>query len=234
MPSRHNIRWRASDNKELAYAVRAFNAKRTKMINKNPLLEEYLPPKIEIDSLKQSIETRREYNNKIKSLKRFNAKSAELIKTNKGLILTKYEINEVRIKVRAINVRRAYERKRANVSTETGTMGAIENANLKKKSFNINTIDNWGKYVETVEKQVHQKYYDEKKDRYKANFITALNDMFGSRANKIIDMISELDAETVVDLYYKDPILQIDFVYDPLEMDERLTAIEEHLERYVS
>ena len=34
-------------------------------------------------------------------------------------------------------------------------------------------------------------------------------------------------------MYYDDPILQIDFIYDPLEMQVKIDAMKEHLTDYL-
>lgn len=34
-------------------------------------------------------------------------------------------------------------------------------------------------------------------------------------------------------MYYNDPVLQIDFIYDPLEMEVIIESMEEHLNEYL-
>lgn len=236
MQKRYNIKWRESDEKELSKAVRKFNAKRTRLLKQVPELEEFLPPKQSVKTLRESIKTRRDFRNEINSIERFMQKGAEKpIVTAEGVKTTAYEKKELGIKIRAINARRAAERKRANVSTEKGTMGTIRANNLQPKQVNIDKIkkSDWNKFVESVEKQARDNYSQEKYERYKENFIKGLENAFGESGAELVALAEQIDPETLSQMYFDDPILQIDFIYDPLEMQVKIDAMTEHLQGYL-
>lgn len=236
MQKRYNIKWRDSDEKELSKAVRKFNAKRTRLLKQVPELEEFLPPKQSVKALRDSIKTRRDFRNEINSIERFMQKGAEKpIVTAEGVKTTAYEKKELGIKIRAINARRAAERKRANVSTEKGTMGTIRANNLQPKQVNIDKIkkSDWNKFVESVEKQARDSYSQEKYERYKENFIKGLENAFGESGAELVALAEQIDPETLAQMYFDDPILQIDFIYDPLEMQVKIDAMTEHLQGYL-
>ena len=236
MQKRYNIKWRESDKKELSKAVRKFNAKRTRLLKQVPELEEFLPPKQSVKTLRESIKTRRDFRNEINSIERFMQKGAEKpIVTAEGVKTTAYEKKELGIKIRAINARRAAERKRANVSTEKGTMGTIRANNLQPKQVNIDKIkkSDWNKFVESVEKQARDSYSQEKYERYKENFIKGLENAFGESGAELVALAEQIDPETLSQMYFDDPILQIDFIYDPLEMQVKIDAMTEHLQGYL-
>ena len=236
MQKRYNIKWRESDEKELSKAVRKFNAKRTRLLKQVPELEEFLPPKQSVKTLRESIKTRRDFRNEINSIERFMQKGAEKpIVTAEGVKTTAYEKKELGIKIRAINARRAAERKRANVSTEKGTMGTIRANNLQPKQVNIDKIkkSDWNKFVESVEKQARDSYSQEKYERYKENFIKGLENAFGESGAELVALAEQIDPETLSQMYFDDPILQIDFIYDPLEMQMKIDAMTEHLQGYL-
>ena len=236
MQKRYNIKWRESDEKELSKAVRKFNAKRTHLLKQVPELEEFLPPKQSVKTLRESIKTRRDFRNEINSIERFMQKGAEKpIVTAEGVKTTAYEKKELGIKIRAINARRAAERKRANVSTEKGTMGTIRANNLQPKQVNIDKIkkSDWNKFVESVEKQARDSYSQEKYERYKENFIKGLENAFGESGAELVALAEQIDPETLSQMYFDDPILQIDFIYDPLEMQVKIDAMTEHLQGYL-
>lgn len=236
MQKRYNIKWRESDEKELSKAVRKFNAKRTRLLKQVPELEEFLPPKQSVKALRESIKTRRDFRNEINSIERFMQKGAEKpIVTAEGVKTTAYEKKELGIKIRAINARRAAERKRANVSTEKGTMGTIRANNLQPKQVNIDKIkkSDWNKFVESVEKQARDSYSQEKYERYKENFIKGLENAFGESGAELVALAEQIDPETLSQMYFDDPILQIDFIYDPLEMQVKIDAMTEHLQGYL-
>lgn len=236
MQKRYNIKWRDTDEKALAKAVRKFNAKRTRLLKQVPELEEFLPAKLSTKELKKTIKTRRDFNNEINSIERFMQKGAEKpIVTKEGVKTTAYEKREIGIKVRAINARRAAERKKANVSTEKGTMGTIRANNLLPKQVNLDKIkkSDWRKFVESVEKQARDSYSADKYERYKENFIKGLENAFGEKGKALQALSQQIDPETLTQMYYDDPILQIDFIYDPIEMQTKIDAMTEHLEMYL-
>lgn len=235
MQKRYNIKWRDTDEKELAKAVRKFNAKRTRLIKQVPELEEFLPPKQSTKDIKNAIKTRRDYNNALNSLERFMRKGAEKpIITKEGIKTTAYEKKEIEIKVRAINQRRAVELKKAAPSTEKGTMGTVRNNNLKPKKYDIDKIkkSDWEKFKESVEKQARDSYFQNKYERYKENFMKALENVFGEKGKKLQEIVKQIPAEQLTQMYYDNPILQIDFIYDPLEMQVKIDAMVEHLNNY--
>lgn len=236
MQKRYNIKWRDTDKKELAKAVRKFNAKRTRLIKQVPELEEFLPPKQSTKDIKNAVKTRRDFINALNSLERFMRKGAEKpIVTKEGVKTTEYEKREIEIKVRAINQRRAAELKKAAPSTEKGTMGTVRNNNLRPKKYDIDKIkkSDWKKFVESVEKQSKDSYNANKYERYKNNFMKGLENAFGEKGRELIDIVEQMNAETLVQMYYDDPILQIDFIYDPLEMEVKIDTMIDHLTAYL-
>lgn len=236
MQKRYNIKWRDTDEKELAKAVRKFNAKRTRLIKQVPELEEFLPPKASTKEIRKSVQTRRDLKNELNAIERFMRKGAEKpIVTKEGIKTTVYEKKEIAIKVRAINQRRSAELKKAAPSTEKGTMGTIRENNLKPKKYDIDKIkkSDWKKFVESVEKQSRDSYAANRYERYKDNFIKGLENAFGEKGAELIEIAKQINAETLTQMYYDDPILQIDFIYDPLEMQVKIDAMEEHLTDYL-
>ena len=236
MQKRYNIKWRESDEKELAKAVRKFNAKRTRLLRQVPELEEFLPAKISTKEIREQVKTRRDLKNELNSIERFTRKGAEKpIVTKEGIKTTAYEKKEIEIKVRAINARRAAERKRANVSTEKGTMGTIRENNLRPKQVDINKVkkSDWEMFKKSVEKQARDSYFQDKYERYKENFMKGLENAFGEKGKELQEIVEQIPAEQLTQMYYDNPILQIDFIYDPLEMDVKIEAMTEHLTGYL-
>ena len=89
MQKRYNIKWRDTDEKELAKMVRKFNAKRTRLLKQVPELEDFLPPKQSTKDIKNAVKTRRDFNNAMNSLDRFMRKGAEKpIVTKEGVKTT--------------------------------------------------------------------------------------------------------------------------------------------------
>ena len=67
-------------------------------------------------------------------------------------------------------------------------------------------------------------------ERYKENYIKGLYNVFGAKGNKIIRIVENIPPDKFTDLFYNDPVLQLDFIYDPIEVDLKIESIVEHLE----
>lgn len=227
----YNIKWRKTDRQKISNTVRQFNAKITRTLKKHPEFAPYLPEKITIKELTGTIKTRKDFNRKVNSLSRFLKRGAEKPYTSKsGIKTTLWERKEIGYKVAQINRQRSLERKRANVSTYKGTMGSIQANNLNPKKYNIDKIrpHEWNKFIETVEKQIKSNYNYEKMERYKENYIKGLYNVFGEKSKAIVKIVNNIPPDKFTDLFYDDPVLQLDFIYDPIEIDLKIESLIEH------
>lgn len=235
MPRQYNIKWRNKDKTRLSNTVRQFNAKITRMLKKNPELAPYLPERWTVQGLMDTIQTRQDFNREIKSARRFLEPGAETPVTSAtGIRTTRWEKREIGIKVGVINRRRNRELKKMNPTTEKGTMGTIRENNLRPKKYDIDKIkaSDWDMFVYGVEKQIMSGYTAQKNELYKQNFIKAVKTAFGSKGTEIVEMAQSIPADILVELYYNDPVLQVEFIYNPLEMQIKIDNIVEHLEPY--
>lgn len=235
MPRQYNIKWRNKDKTRLSNTVRQFNAKITRTLKKNPELAPYLPERLTVQGLRDKIKTRQDFNLEVNSARRFLKPGAETPVTSAtGIRTTKWEKREVGIKVGVINRRRNRELKKMNPTTEKGTMGTIRENNLRPKKYDIDKIkaSDWDMFVYGVEKQIMSGYTAQKNELYKQNFIKAVKTAFGSKGTEIVEMAQSIPADILVELYYNDPVLQVEFIYNPLEMQIKIDNIVEHLEPY--
>ena len=235
MPRQYNIKWRNKDKTRLSNTVRQFNAKITRTLKKNPELAPYLPERLTVQGLRDKIQTRQDFNREIKSARHFLKPGAETPVTSAtGIRTTRWEKREIGIKVGVINRRRNRELKKMNPTTEKGTMGTIRENNLRPKKYDIDKIkaSDWDMFVYGVEKQIMSGYTAQKNELYKQNFIKAVKTAFGSKGTEIVEMAQSIPADILVELYYNDPVLQVEFIYNPLEMQIKIDNIVEHLEPY--
>lgn len=235
MPRQYNIKWRNKDKTRLSNTVRQFNAKITRMLKKNPELAPYLPERLTVQGLRDKIQTRQDFNREIKLARRFLKPGAETPVTSAtGIRTTRWEKREIGIKVGVINRRRNRELKKMNPTTDKGTMGTIRENNLRPKKYDIDKIkaSDWDMFVYGVEKQIMSGYTAQKNEVYKQNFIKAVKTAFGSKGTEIVEMAQSIPADILVELYYNDPVLQVEFIYNPLEMQIKIDNIVEHLEPY--
>lgn len=230
MPKQYNIRWRTQDYKNLSIAVRTFNAKRTRLIKQVPELEAFLPKKLNVKEIREEITTRREFNERIASIKRFQKKDAtKLVKVSQGDIRTQYEKREIELAIRKINRARAKRLKEINASPETGTIGVVERNNLKPKQFNPKNINSWEQFVKSVHKQSNPNYYIESDYRYLETYKSAVKDFLGEYAKDVLNELKNVGAQRFVIVSLKDPFLTIDYLYDPNDMEEKAKLIVERL-----
>lgn len=233
MPRTSSIKWRKSDKQTISKTVQQFNAKITRTLKKHPEWADFMPERLTVKGLTEKIQTRKDYNREVRSVQRFLRKGAEApYQSISGIKTTHWEKKEIGYKVAQVNRQRTLESKRANVSTEKGTMGSIESNNLKPKKYNIDKIKpgDWNKFVNTVEKQVMSNYKYDKMVRYKENYLKAIIINLGTedKAKELYDYVSQLDPEFMYNAYYDDPVLQIQFTSDPLPADMIAESALEH------
>jgi hypothetical protein len=238
------IRWGKNDTETITNTVKKFNAKIYRERRKHPEIKELLPDTIKkadkqkmIEELKQM--PRSEFKKTIKSLDRFNKKGAEQIITSEtGNKVTKWEKNEVSIMTGTLNRQRARERKEVenmeatsrgeSLGMKRGEMGSERLNSLKPKKFNFNKIKGgkeWEKFKESLKRQTSPTARNERMELYKANYIGSAESVFGEHGRELIDMLKEIPAEKIVEMYYKEQEASIDFHYSPEELQIKLDIV---------
>lgn len=244
MARKPRIKWRKSDAEKLAKEVERFNAKIYRTRRRHPELADILPDPIKSSEKARMVEdlktkTRSEFNKQINSLDRFLRRGAEKeIVSATGNRVTKWEKNEVALKVAQVNRQRTLERKAVeamdatsrgeSIGLKRGQMGSERLNELKPKKFDFNKIKGgkeWEKFKAAIEKLASPEARDKRMEEYKANYITGLQNAFGDHANDIIKVLQDLPAEEVVKTYYAEQEATIEFIYDPIEMRNRLDII---------
>ena len=229
MSKRNRIKWRNKDIVELQRIARNFNAKINRIAKKTPEDKEFLPEKVSVKDLKTKIETRQDYNRYANSLKRFSKKGSEkLVEGAKGLKITQYELEEAKIKTRIVNARRTREKKALDLDERKGVDFQTKNQGLNKKPFSINkTRKEWEKFVESLEKESRSLFKEDALENYKTNYLNSLRENLGQKGYEIAKKLEKVDSVFIYENSVSNPILSIDFVYDPLEFDIIVEAIEE-------
>lgn len=236
MQRRYNIKWRPTDEKELAKTVRKFNAKRTRLIKQVPELEDFLPAKKSVKEIRNNITTRQDFKREINSIERFMRKGAEKpIVTKEGIKTTQYEKRELQIKVQQINKRRKQELKLLNPSIEKGNLHTVQELNLAPQKFNLDKMKkaDWEGFKRRIDKQSRSSYYNEKYERYKENYMKGIENVFGIAGEPIIELVKKMTGEQLTEAFYNDVVLEINFIYDPIDMQAKIDAIIERLNKYI-
>lgn len=227
MPGSGKIRFTEKDAARLSQTIRNFNAKIDRIAKRDPAAAAYLPQKQSVRAIKNEIKSghvaRADFNREIKSMTRFSRKGVEAaIKSETGLVMTKWEKRETQIKVNIINARR---RREANAIQSRPTFGAHNKTDLKNlapKPFDTNSIQpgrEWRMYVDSVEKQVSSRYLLEQQQAYKDKYLKAIARQLGLSGKALYEYVSQLDPKEISDAMYEDPLLKIEYAYDPAAAD---------------
>lgn len=234
MPRVPQIRWTKSQEEKLKKSVRRFNNKISREIKKNPQSADYLPQKLNYKELRKEIKTAKDLNRQVQSVNRIFRKNAlQNVETEKGIKTTKYEINEIKIQVRRINRDRKKELERAKPSKYRGTLSTVEQNALKPKPFNLDKIkkSDWNAYKRSAREMSKASYIDWRNKRYKEIYLETL-DILGEYGEPVKEYIENMDEEYLHDAQYDDPVLNINFISDPLEAKFIAEQILTHWERY--
>lgn len=222
MQKQTNIRWRQSDIEKVKREVKRFDAKINREIAKNPAMALLLPAKKYTKNVLENINTRKDLNSFYRSTENFFKKDATKILTFGEFQTTKYEHKEALTLTRRINKMRERELVEMNPTTDKGTMNAIEANHLKPKIYNPAKQSPgaaWRKFMESVEKQSRYGYTADKADLYKENYLKAVKNQLGEAGKGLYDKVKGIDSNTFYSAYYDDPLVQIEFIYDPLQQE---------------
>jgi hypothetical protein len=219
MPKTSNIRWRKKDFERIANVARRFNSKITRLTKANPELSNFYPERINTKDLR-SITKRQDFNRTIKSYERFFRKgSEELKRSDSGYFITEWEFNEAVIKLRTLNRRNTIERNKISPSTERGTMGLVEKNNIRNYNLNFNkrSLEEFRRFETFLEKTLSVSYLDEKIKLYKKNYIDSIKRNLADHPYQqiLIDLINDLDIDTLIEGASYSPQLQIQFTSLP-------------------
>lgn len=215
--------------------VRKFNAKLTRVAKKTPELAYIQPDRINISEMRKALKAgdRKEFNRVLAKMERYLRKGAELpYTTQQDVMTTRWEMREITIAYQTINQRRAAMRRKAGVSTEAGTMGTIKAMGLQPRKVNTEDIrpENWRRFVVGLERQVVSSEEAKKKGIYRANILKATENKFGPYS-PLLPIFESMEADTLVDFYFTNPYVSIDFIYGPKDAEVIERVIIDEMER---
>ena len=232
------IRWRDSDIEALKRELDKYNRKIRRLQKQGvPEVVRSLPPKMTLKQAKANISYRSEYNNLMKSLKRFTKRgSQKLVKTRSGVVTTKYEVEDLNARVRSINARRAREAakmpKEAWEMFDKPRMGRMKDQALKPKQYaGAVSPEDWDAYRRSVMKQSQPGYERQRMELYKRNYYQSLDNIFDDEEAAFYkELFDEMPIEKFVELSLNDEILYIGFSSkDPLPIQEKRELIRDEI-----
>ena len=190
--------------------IKNFNAKVTRLTEKEPYLQEARPQKIRSKDIKEKIVTSQDLNRELKKLERFTKRGSEDIKiTKSGVITTEWQFKEASIMQRTITRKRREKRK----NIESWQRKEAETLFDKPKPDEIKTEKGFQNYFRSMEREIVSSFDDIRKEQYLENYIQALKNNLGSNSENIINYIRSIPMNTFIENSLTNPFLSVDFTY---------------------
>lgn len=228
-----------ADRERIKKAVRRFSEKRKKVAREKPDIARFQPKTPTTREIERELQgkTKEALEYKLAALGRYLEEGAEDIYfTENGVITTNYQVAELRRGIEEGNKHREELRARNRASTFTGTMGTLRDNSLRPRKDRVETMEkkHWEDYVKSVEHAALGDSDEERERVYKKNFLKALEGAFGDKGGpygrELYKRIKNTPLALYQDYYDIDPILTIEFAYDPLHAQQVIAAITQHLD----
>lgn len=229
MSKQHNIRWRESDDRELKRTIKNFNAKVDRLRKKQTEHPDVIPEKITFKEAKDDIKTRADLNRFLNKHKRFSKRGAEnVVKSSRGAVATKWEVDEFNIAQRAENIRRTNKRKKLEEKEVTiagkptgvkrAEMGKIKENAVKpsKKKFKNMSQKEWEKAVRLFDKKMTSSYSTEQQRNMLRNYMKGM--IREGYSDEMLEMMNTIPIEKFIEIVDTDETATFDFIYDPIEL----------------
>lgn len=235
MPKKPKINWREIDTQRINKAIKNFNAKVRRIENNKPDIVFYQPNVINAAKKAELINeiqsgTRKEFNKKLKEIKRYSQRGAENVKTNAYNVgITNWQLKNYQNKLRQVNYQRKKEREKIlnteatdrgeNLNLKRGQMADTRDVSTRPKKFNFKNIHSQKeleKMGQALTLQSEQSHFQKQHERYLENYKKAvLNSNLPIKyQQKIINSLNKIGAEKFTTIYYQEEQATIDFVYD--------------------
>lgn len=219
MSKQYHIRWNDNDNKELAKAVRNFNAKINRLAKKDPKNKNALPEKISVRQLKELINTRQDLKREINTLKRFSKRGAETLEVAPNnydnILITKWQRVETNRRLAIVNRRRANKRKELeDIELKSRGKGlGYKRGELGMGSTEFNSYQSargftpsmsrheMNRKLRSLIRESQSTFYSERDLRARENYIKSLKENYDENDLKdVIDKINKMPIKDFLDV----------------------------------
>ena len=239
--------WTAVRIQKFRNAIRNYNRALNKQRRADPYGAVYLPPNLNVSDYIYSrpFENARQANDFLNSLRRATRKGAfEPVMNEKGVAVSKWELNEAKLKARR-DYRRvisAAEKAREEAKKMRGKARRrklIEAERLHDiATMTKPDFQNWGRegakrYMEALKRTNNLELLQESDRKYKENYLKKIKEAFGED-NPIAKMLEKVDASMVAASYYADPYLDFQVFYMDDDLDDYYESLLSHWEMFVN
>lgn len=237
MPKRHKFTIRNKDVERLKKLQTSARRKERRLSN---LFD--VDVDIEIKPI-TAFGSRQEFNKYISQLETFTDRSNfRYVKNEHGVVVPRETYNKIKQEVAQVNrenkkrLKQIEKKKFKSRGKDTDEkvrdrklMGDTRYNEFKPKKFNFNRFRSekeLKEYEKSLKQKTDPKFYDKKAKRYKANYITGLENIFGKMGNKLIKKIKSMDTDEFMNLYYTEDIANINFMYEFMDIMAKLSELE--------
>ena len=237
----HSIKWREIDEQRLALNVKRYNAKIRRVGVRKPEIAGIQPSKVSLKDLRAELKagTRKEFNRMMAKMERYLKKGAEMpYTTHTGAVITKFAKREAEIAINTINARLKSERNLLGVKPpKAGEMGSVIYNQLRPldqtKVYNVQKVlpKDWAKFAQNLEAMLHNSDIEIKSERYKENYIKAVETALGPNS-PVIEAVKKMNPKDLYRAFYESPMMQIDFYYEPIEAERKEELILSFLDQF--
>lgn len=237
MPKRHKFTIRNKD-------VERLKKLQTSTSRKQKRLSNLFDVNVNID-IKPITEfsTRKEFNKYVSELEQFTDRSQfRYVKNEHGVVVQRETYTKIKQEVAQVNrenkkrLRQIEKKKFKSRGKETDErvrdrklMGDTRYNEFKEKKFNFDrfrSVKELQEYEKSLKQKTDKKFYDNKAKRYKANYITGLENVFGKMAKKLIAKVKAMPLDEFMNLYYTEDIANINFMYEFMDVIAKLSELE--------
>ena len=241
MQKQYRLRWKPEDSKNLQRAINRFNRRITKLEKTKPELKGYLPEKASYKWYLDVINTRYDLKREIRTLDKFSKPGMEVL-TDVGDMakITKWQLSESKRRVAQINKRRAerleeilkkpkYASGRPLGYTQA-QFGLASDELRQYEPMSVTSphptqIDISMKW-RAILKQSSSGYFTASDYQWRENYITSLEENFGSEANELVKHIKSMPIGKYLDVVYGDIDAEIKFNY-PSNFGESIKRLDQ-------
>lgn len=242
MAKKYNYKFSKEQNRTINNAVRRFNRKLERLAKNPKYGGVILPDRATVSGLKNRVNNKRDIQRELNRLDRLMKKGAErIVLTETGLFITAYERKEVAIQLRAVNARMTRLRNIANktkdkrTGMERGLMYGTENPEFRKRINKLDQARNKKElrlFTNEVFNLSNLNYEKERMEKYKRNYIKGIKNEMGKYAKELIQYVKSIPAKDLVDMYYQDPDMSLQFLYDPSEQSAKYNYMKSRFQEY--
>lgn len=203
----------------------------------------YQPVKLNLNDLAAKFQnlTYSEFSREINRINRYLLEGAEnIVTTAQGKKTTVYELKEINNIINSINRKNENISKQYKPSTQTGTMGTLQSANLMKRTNRAQTIEpsKFDKYLSNIKEQLLNLSDKNRQEKFKNNYLKAIaNNLVADPENPeklpLYNRVKAIPADQIERMYFQNPFLGFDYVYGPEDAQYIIERINEELDEFI-